>query len=184
MGGEILENPVTTERVEVLVSTEESGGERLPARFSLRPRGGVAGTHYHPTRVQTFEVESGTLSVRVGSTEFSLAAGETATVPAGVAHDQWNESDEVVYAIEELRPALNFLEVLRVVFALARAGKTDAKGRPGLLMTSAITAEYSDCFCLGSPLLRALVALLAPVSSMLGYRAQVRALARENTPAA
>jgi quercetin dioxygenase-like cupin family protein len=104
MGGEILVNPITTERVEVLVSPEESGGECLKARFSLQPHGGVAGTHYHPNQVQTLEVESGTLSVRVGSNEFSLTAGETATVSAGVAHDQWNESDGVVTPSRNFAP--------------------------------------------------------------------------------
>ena len=67
MAVEVLFNPVTTERIEVLEQPSAENGQRVRVRFSLEPHKGIAGPHRHPAAKQTFWVESGVLSLRVGN---------------------------------------------------------------------------------------------------------------------
>jgi mannose-6-phosphate isomerase-like protein (cupin superfamily) len=175
---EVLENPVTGERIEVLEAPSDANGQRARMRFSLAPGGRIAGAQAHPGASQTFYVESGALHVRVATALRVLQAGESAVAPAGVVHDQWNEGDVPVVVIEDSQPASHALPFLRALFALAKAGETDAAGRPNLLMAAAIFTEYRDAIRPEPFALRLIVRALAPVAGLLGYRARARELGR------
>lgn len=176
---EVLENPVTGERIEVLEAPSKANGQRFRTRFNLAPRGRIAGAHAHPGASQTFHVEAGALHVRVGSETRVLRAGESAMVPPGVIHDQWNEGDVPAVVIEDSQPAPHALPFLRALFALARAGETDAAGRPSLLMASAIFSEYRGAIRPEPRALRMVVGTLAPFAWLLGHRARARQLGQE-----
>lgn len=173
---EVLENPVTGERIEVLEAPSEANRQRFRTRFSLAPKGRIAGAHAHPGASQTFHVEAGALHIRVGSQTSVLQAGESAIVPPGVIHDQWNEGDVPAVVIEDSQPAPQALPFLRALFALARAGETDAAGRPSLLMASAIFSEYRSAIRPEPRALRMIVRLLAPLARILGHRDRARRL--------
>ena len=70
---------------EVTRSTADTGGELFQAVNVLAP--GFAGPplHLHPTAEESYAVLSGTLDVCVGGRWRQLAAGESATVPAGTS---------------------------------------------------------------------------------------------------
>lgn len=181
---EILENPVTGERIEVLEAPSDANGQRARMRFSLAPGGRIAGAHAHPGASQTFHVESGALHVRVGSEIRVLRAGESAIAQPGVIHDQWNEGDVPAVVIEDSQPAAHALPFLRALFALARAGETDAAGRPNLLMAAAIFTEYRGAIRPEPLALRMIVRLLAPLAWLAGCRARARQLGQtpQNQP--
>ncbi len=172
---EVLENPVTGERIEVLEAPSDANGQRARMRFSLAPGGRIAGAHAHPGASQTFFVESGALHVRVATALRVLQAGESAVAPAGVVHDQWNESDVPAVVIEDSQPASHALPFLRALFALAKAGES----RPNLLMAAAIFTEYRDAIRPEPFALRLIVRALAPLAGLLGHRARARKLGRK-----
>jgi len=169
MNGEILENPVTGEALQVLESTPGL----FKVQYSLRPHGEIAGAHFHPGKEQQITVLSGEMHLRIDGAHRVVRAGETAVVPAGAHHFQWNPRDSEVTAIEEIRPAGRLHEFFRVLFGLARDGETDAQGRPSLLLAAALFSEFKGSIRQAPLGTRVLLAVLAPIASGLGYRRQL-----------
>jgi quercetin dioxygenase-like cupin family protein len=169
MTEEILENPITGERLRVLESTPE----RFKVHYSLRPHGEIAGEHFHPGKEQRVTILSGEMHLRVNGDHCILRAGESATVPPGGHHFQWNPCDSEVVAIEEVCPAGRLHEFFAVLFRLARDGKTDSQGRPSLFLAAALFSEFKDSVRQAPIGLRLLLDGLAPIASVLGYRRQL-----------
>jgi quercetin dioxygenase-like cupin family protein len=169
MTEEILENPVTGESLRILESTPQS----FKVQYSLRPHGQIPGEHSHPGKEQRVTIVSGEMHLRIAGEERVLRAGESATVPLGARHFQWNPCDEEVVAIEEIVPAGRNHEFFSVLFRLARDGKTDSQGRPSLLLAAALFWEFKDSMRQGPFFARLLFAALAPIASALGYRKQL-----------
>jgi mannose-6-phosphate isomerase-like protein (cupin superfamily) len=140
MSDEVLENPVTGERMVVLVSTPEC----FKFKYSIRPHGSIAAEHFHPHMIQLMTVLSGEMHVRVGRKESVMRAGESATVPAGARHFQWNTCDVEVRAIEEYRPAGRLHDFFKVLFGLAKDGKLNARGFPPPMLGLAVFWQFKD----------------------------------------
>ncbi len=66
--GDVIENPITGERITFLKTTGETGGELLRFEYILRP-GFTIPEHVHPHQEERHEVLSGTLRGRVGGQE-------------------------------------------------------------------------------------------------------------------
>jgi quercetin dioxygenase-like cupin family protein len=169
-----LENPVTGEVLEVLESTPAV----FKCQYSLRPHGEIAGSHFHPGKEQRVTVLSGEMHLRINGVEQVVRAGETAFVPAGASHFQWNPTDAELTAIEEIRPAGRIHEFFSVLFGLARDGKTDSQGRPSLLLAAALFSEFRDSIRQAEVGTRVLLDALAPIASVLGYRRQLEPYSR------
>lgn len=167
--GAILENPVTGEAFRVLESTPDV----FKVQYSLRPHGEIAGAHFHPGKEQQITVLSGEMHLRINGAHRVVRAGESASVPAGAHHFQWNPSDAEVVAIEEIRPAGRLHEFFSVLFGLARDGKTDSQGRPSLFLAAAVFSEFRGSIRQASFGTRLLLDVLAPIASLLGYRRQL-----------
>jgi quercetin dioxygenase-like cupin family protein len=171
--GDIVENPMTGERITFLETARDTGGELLRLDWSLEPDGFLPGAHTHPHQQERFEVLSGMLGVRVGRRKYRLGAGEAVVVPAGAVHAWWNEGDEKLRGLVEFRPALEMESVFETSFGLARDGKVSKKGVPSPLQIIALLDEYEDE--LGIPwvpkvIQHPLVSLLAPLARRRGYR--------------
>ena len=67
---------------------------------------------------------------RVGGEERIAGPGERLTVPAGTPHKFWNAGESEAHFVCEVRPALQFEQLLETMFALAADGKTNRKGLP------------------------------------------------------
>jgi quercetin dioxygenase-like cupin family protein len=167
---EIIYNPVTGEKLLVLESTAEV----FRMGFSIDPHSEIAGEHIHPFQEQSVQVTAGELHCRIDGVTSVLRAGDSATVPAGARHFQSNPTDTEARAIEEYRPAGRIHNFFRVLFTLAQEGKTNRKGVPNPLIGAALVAEFKDTVRVSSIGLRLLFGLLAPVSSLLGYRQTIR----------
>jgi quercetin dioxygenase-like cupin family protein len=171
--GDVLEHPVTGERVIWRKVAAETGGQLLQGDLFARPGGNVAAAHVHPNQEERFEVLSGTLKLRVDGEERLLAPGDVAVIPAGTSHVWWNAGEEDAHVLGEFRPALRTEVFFETFFGLATDGKTNRKGLPNPVHLAVLMREYKNELHLASPPLmvqRALFAPLAAVGKLLGYR--------------
>jgi mannose-6-phosphate isomerase-like protein (cupin superfamily) len=170
--GDIIENPVTGERITFLATSVDTDGEAVVFETFVQPDGFVAAAHVHPKQEERFEVLSGTLALKVAGEEIIAGPGETWTVPAGTPHRFWNAGDVEVRFRCEVRPALQFEQLLETMFALAADGKTNRKGMPNLLRLAVIARAHFDVVRLPFPpafVQRSGLALGAPLGRLFGY---------------
>jgi quercetin dioxygenase-like cupin family protein len=171
--GEVLYNPVLQDRIVYRETAQDSDGELLRVELFVSPRGGNP-LHVHPLQEEYFKAVSGTLGVQMGDEQRWLREGEEAVVPPGTPHRWWNDSDDEAHVLAELRPALNSETFFQTGYGLARDGKTDENGIPNLLQQAVtFTGINKGEIYLASPpvaLQKALLAALAPVGRLLGYR--------------
>ena len=167
---EILDNPVTGERLRVLSSTDDVFAFEL----GLAPGAAVAGAHVHPFQRQTLRVVEGAMVSNIDGKRVALSTGEAVEIPAGTRHDQSNPHQAPARVVEEIRPAARMHDFFRVFFALARDGRTDRRGVPSPLVAAALFDEFRDSIRPAALGLRVLVAVLAPFARLLGRRALIR----------
>jgi quercetin dioxygenase-like cupin family protein len=178
--GDIIENPVTGERIIFLETTQETNGELL--RFEdVLPPGFFLPEHFHPHQEERHEVLSGTLRGRVGGQERDYAEGEKVVGPAGVPHAWRNLSseEEELRIISEIRPPLAFETIFETTFGLARDGKTTKQGIPKNPLQLAVLVDemrgmfyYSRVPVAVQEAFLALLAVVASVGRLLGYKAR------------
>lgn len=173
--GDVIEHPVTGEKITFLRTSEDTGGEYARSELRVEPRGFVAAPHVHPLMEETFEMRAGAFTLMVDGEERRVGAGQVAIVPAGTPHAWWNGGDEEAVAIVEHRPALKAEEFFETMFGLAQDGKVSPKtGLPNLLWLALMTLRYRRDFAhVASPPLPAQLAIFAPLAAvgrLLGYR--------------
>jgi quercetin dioxygenase-like cupin family protein len=170
--GDTIENPVTGERIVFVQTAAETNGELVVVETFVQSGGFVAAAHVHPRQEERFHVLRGTLGFRAGRETLEAGPGDRVTVPAGTPHRFWNAGDEEAHFVCEVRPALQFEELLATMYALASAGKTNRKGMPNPLRLAVIARAYSDTVRLPFPppiVQRLGLALAAPAGRLLGY---------------
>jgi mannose-6-phosphate isomerase-like protein (cupin superfamily) len=115
--GQILDNPISGERIIFRETAADTGGELLAIDLILSPGGHVPGAHVHPAQEERFEVVSGTMKFRLGRKKILAEAGDTVTVPAGSIHKFANAGDVPAHVRVEVRPALK----MEQLFEMAKA---------------------------------------------------------------
>jgi quercetin dioxygenase-like cupin family protein len=170
--GDTIENPVTGERIVFHQTSRETNGEAVVFETFVQPHGFVAAAHVHPKQEERFEIVSGTLALNVGGEEIVVGSGETITIPAGTPHRFSNAADDEVRFRCEVRPALQFEQLLETMFSLAADGKTNKKGMPNPLRLAVIARAHFDVVRLPFPpafVQRLGLALGAPMGRLFGY---------------
>lgn len=171
--GDTIENPVTGERIIFRKTSRETGGEAVVIECFVQPHGFVAAAHVHPEQEERFEVLRGSVGFRVRKDELVAGPGDRVTVPAGTPHRFWNAGDEEAHFVCEVRPALQFEQLVETMFALAADGKTNRKGMPNPLRLAVIANANFDTVRLPFPpawIQRAGLLVGAPLGRLLGYR--------------
>lgn len=171
--GDVLEHPVTGERLVWRQVAADTGGELLQADLFAKPGGAVAAAHRHPGQEERFEVVSGVLGIRIDGREQTLTQGQSATVPRGQAHVWWNAGQDEVHVIGELRPALRSEVFFETFFGLAADGKVNRRGLPNILQLAVLMHDFSPEIVLARPpavVQRILFSALAMVGRLVGYR--------------
>jgi quercetin dioxygenase-like cupin family protein len=171
-GGDAITNPVTGEQLLFHRTASDTDGEYVLVETTVRPGGFVAAGHVHPTQSERFEVLSGTLGLKVGRRTLIANRGDVVTVDPGTAHRFWNAGDRDVRFMCEVRPALTFEALLETMFALARDGKTNAKGMPNPLRLAVIAEAHFGVVRLPFPpasVQRIGLAAGAALGRVLGY---------------
>ena len=171
--GDVLEHPVTGERLVWLQVARDTDGKYLEGDIFARPGGHPAAVHVHPRQEERFRVVAGTVMVQVDGKEKVLGPGDTAAVPAGRPHTWANVGDHEACLRVEIEPALRTEMFFETFFGLAKDGRTNSKGLPNLLGMAAIMREYDAEVRLARPpaaVQRALFTPLALVGRAFGYR--------------
>lgn len=162
--GQIIDNPVSGERIIFDRTAADTGGELLAIELILSPDGHVPGAHVHPAQEERFEIVSGTMKFRLGRRKIVAGAGETVVVPAGAVHKFENCGDEPVHARVEVRPALKMEELFETTVALAKEGRTNRKGMPKPLDLALFVTEYEDEVRAPFPPAPVVKALMSPLA--------------------
>jgi quercetin dioxygenase-like cupin family protein len=171
--GEMIEHPISGERMVFILTGADTGGELLQIDLFVAPGGAVGVEHVHPRQEERFIVQRGVMTLAVGEETSVLRAGDEAIVPAGVAHEWWNSGDEELNAVLEFRPAGRFADFISTYFGLAAAGQVDDAGMPGRLQSAVTLHEYRDTVVLTAiPTVVRMLGLpfLAAVGRLLGLR--------------
>ena len=172
--GDVIENPVTGERLIFRETSRETNGEAVVVETFVKPDGFVAAAHVHPQQEERFVILRGTLGFRLGQEKMVAGPGQKVTVPAGTAHKFWNAGDDEAHFVCEVRPALQFEQLIETMFGLAADGMVNRKGMPNPLRLAVIARHHFDDVQLPFPpvwMQRAGLALGAPVGRLLGYGA-------------
>jgi mannose-6-phosphate isomerase-like protein (cupin superfamily) len=170
--GDVIENPCTGERLLFLETSQETDGEYVLVECTVQPSGFVASAHLHPYQTERFEIEEGTVAFKLDGKEIVASPGETVVVPAGSSHKFWNAGETEARFVCEVRPALQFEQLLETMFALANDGKTSKKGMPNPLRLAVIANAHFDDVRLPFPpawMQRAGLAMGAPIGRLIGY---------------
>ncbi|HEX6525856.1 MAG TPA: cupin domain-containing protein [Streptosporangiaceae bacterium] len=172
--GDIYQNKVTGERAVVLRGDEDGRGQPGLVHLTVRPHGAVVGEHIHPQFKERFRVISGRLGTRVDGVERTLEADQEATVAPGTVHDWWNTGEDEAQVLIEFTPLdPRFELMIGNTFGLANAGKTNARGMPGLLQLALIGREFQDVMRFTRPpraVQTVMFGLLGSLGRMRGYR--------------
>jgi len=168
--GDVIEHP-RGEKIVFRETAAGSGGALLRFEYFGRRRLEGPPAHIHIGQEERFAVVSGTAGFRVAGKEQILAAGEATVVPATAGHSFWNAGDDELHMIVELRPAANMEEFFETLFRLGREGRSDERGRSGLLRDAQLAHEH-NLYLAGPPLMlqKPAVALLAAIARMRGVR--------------
>jgi len=171
--GDVIENPVTGERIVFVETAADTGGKRLKIDLQLAPNAHNAASHCHAEQLERIAIVEGELRIVVGDADAqTLRAGDEVLLPAGVSHVWWNESGAPARVMIEYEPALNTEEFFQSFFALGRDGRTDAKGAPTFLQLIAMSRHFEIYDGRAPVWLQRLVgAVLEPLAHARGYRA-------------
>ncbi|MDQ7053772.1 MAG: cupin domain-containing protein [candidate division KSB1 bacterium] len=175
--GDVIENPLSGEKIFFDKTGEETNGESLCGRIVLAPQGIGPPEHIHPIIEERFKVVSGQLHALVNGKERMVSEGEELIVPPGTAHRWWNTTDDEVHIEYVVSPALPLDRFLESVFALVQAGKANKKGLPGPLRMAPILQKHWDVLYLANPPLfiqKIVMGVLAVVARLIGYGDEYR----------
>jgi quercetin dioxygenase-like cupin family protein len=177
--GDVIENPITGERITFLKTTRETNGELLRYEYILPP-GFTIPEHIHPQQEERHEVLSGTLRGSVGGQERDYGEGERVVGPAGVPHAWQNPNPhQEVRIVSEISPPLAFETLFETYCGLARDGKITKQGIPrnplqlavlidetrGMFYSTRVPIAVQEAFL-------AVVGVVASVGRLLGYKAR------------
>jgi quercetin dioxygenase-like cupin family protein len=142
--GQVIENPVSGERITFRETAAETGGKLLAIDLELSPDGHVPGMHVHPIQEERFEVTEGMIRFKLGGKKVTAHPGDVVVVPAGVRHKFANAGDEGARARVEVRPALRMEQLFETVAALAQEGRTTREGLPKPLDLALFVREFEQ----------------------------------------
>ncbi|MEM9777445.1 MAG: cupin domain-containing protein [Chloroflexota bacterium] len=118
-------NGVTGERY-VFKATAASTGGAYVAFENFAPAGLVGPpSHLHPKQTETFTMLEGQLTLTMEGKTVTLGAGESVTVPVGVAHTFDNSQGDAVLFQVRLEPALDSEQLFAGIIKIAKdSGRT------------------------------------------------------------
>jgi quercetin dioxygenase-like cupin family protein len=142
--GQVIENPLSGERITFRKTAADTGGELLEIDLDLSPDGHVPGMHVHPIQEERFEVTKGTMRFRMGRKKVTARPGDVVVVPPGVRHKFVNAADRPAAARVQVRPALRMEQLFETAVALAEDGRTTRKGLPKPLDLALFVREFDQ----------------------------------------
>lgn len=127
--GDVIENPVTGHRYEVVHSGRDTAGALLEMLADFPPGVPEPPDHCHPRQEERFELLEGTLELRVAGVRRQLRAGESLVIPAGTRHAMWTTPTTSARARWQTRPALRSADFFATAARLAGEVASGATAR-------------------------------------------------------
>jgi quercetin dioxygenase-like cupin family protein len=168
--GQVLENPVTGEKIVFRKTAADTGGKYVEIDLVLAADGAVPGTHVHPSQIETFEVISGKMKFRLGMKKIEAGPGETVVVPAGAVHNFANAGDEAAHVRVTMEPALKMEELFETSVSLAKQGRVTSKGMPKPLDLALFVERFQDEARAPFPPHGVVMAIMAPLRAIAKRR--------------
>ena len=164
--------PITSHPTRPVWSIPLSDGDGPIRSVSVFGAGyGGPPAHYHTRSVERFEVEAGSLTVRLDGDERAVPAGESVTVDTDVVHAFRNDGDERAVVRTEIRSPGRLRQVLPTLGGLAHDRSRDVDADDPLQQALVADAlEGNTVFVRGEGLAGTAASLLAPVARLAGYR--------------
>jgi mannose-6-phosphate isomerase-like protein (cupin superfamily) len=175
--GQVLDNPISGERITFLKTAADTDGELLAIDLELSPDGHVPGAHVHPIQEESFEVVKGTMKFRKGLRIVTARAGDTLVVRPGTIHKFKNAGNVPAHVRVEVRPSLRMEELFETAVTLARDGRTTAAGLPHPLDLALFMREFEAevrAPLVPAPVMRAVTAPLAWLARRRGLDSRYR----------
>jgi hypothetical protein len=142
-------------------------------RATIKGKGKNVPNHIHTLQDETYEVNSGQLTIWINGNTMFLLAGEKITLPKNKPHNHYNNHDEPVNYIQTVTPALDTDYLVETLFGLAADGKSN-NGKYGLIQELVIL-KYLDSksFLADIPIgvKKVLMNVVASIGKKMGYRA-------------
>ena len=173
--GQSIENPVTGQRIVWVQTAADTAGASLCFDLYLRAGAAVSAEHRHLRQIEHFVVIGGDLRVTVDRPFRTTWGSETRRPWKLARRSRWvNVSNADTHVRVTLSPALDTETFFETLFGLARDGKTNRKGLPGLARIAVAYRTLGDsCPRVTRPpvgVQDAVFAVAAPVGRMLGKR--------------
>ena len=176
-GPRVIVNPIQRDHVTFVTTARESGGA-FTRMETLLAAGGGNPPHRHRRHSEWFTCVEGEVAITLGRHAVALAPGQSATAAPGVRHRFHNPTAAPCRFLVEVKPGdPDFEDALRMVYGLARDGRTNRLGMPRRPDHAIAVTTLGDVVPAGPgavafPLLR----LLARTPPVRRARAQLRRL--------
>lgn len=171
---DVITNPTVGDKVEFLVTAEDSNGELLRVQVWIDPGAQGPPEHMHPVQTETFAVVSGTAGLKVNGKTHLLTTDQQMTVPNNTAHKFWNAGDDELVMTVDLKPAFRTEFFLESMYSLANQGKTNKNAVPrNILQFAAILNDcYGEFYLVGPPVFvqKILAKVVGRIGQWLGYK--------------
>ncbi len=166
--GDVIENPITGERITFVRTSEQTGGAIAEMDLELSPAAFLAAEHIHRSQEEKFQVLDGHILLRRGGEESISGPGESVVVPPGTPHSWAPQGGAGARVRLTFTPGAGIEQFFDEFFRLAREGRVNEKGMPSLPITARLGLAH-DMYLAGPPvpLQRAAFRVLARTSRLL-----------------
>ena len=155
----------------VVRSHDQTGGEFVEMEWTLPPTAFAPPEHRHPTQVEEYEVLEGVLEVKIDGAWRTLAAGDSATVPANVDHTFRVSSEQRVRVRNFHRPGGRFDEFIEKQHRFVTSERFKGLKHPTTaIVMSMAWQEHADLLVPSNPAVRWGMAGLARLGAAIGFK--------------
>jgi mannose-6-phosphate isomerase-like protein (cupin superfamily) len=148
--GDVIENPVTGERITFVRTSAQSGGALAEMDLDLSPTAFLAAEHLHLRQEEKFDIVEGRIRLRCSGEESVHGAGESVVVPPGAPHAWAPDGDKGARVRLTFTPGAGIEQFFDEFFRCAREGQTNDKGMPSLFVTARLGLAH-DMYLPGPP---------------------------------
>ena len=169
----VILNPKTRNEIRFLQTSKDTDGKILEMESTYFSHSKEPPPHYHPYQTEDFSVLLGELSIRINGEIKILQQGESINIQPNVAHSMWNNSNNKTVVNWKVRPAMETEFMLETLMGLAKDGKTNEAGVPGIFQISLTANKFSNVLRLTKPpfiVQKIIFTLITPVAYILGYK--------------